>query len=71
MSRIPTDHHESLQILEYSQGGFYYAHDDASRLEYYAKNDQQVLRTRSGERSRSNLAGCPFPMVACRCTLAS
>jgi prolyl 4-hydroxylase len=48
LTRIPRSHQEALQILEYGSGGFYHAHDDASRLEFYSQNVPQVLRYHYG-----------------------
>jgi len=42
LTRMPPSHFESPQILEYAQGGFYHAHDDAARLEFY-KEDRRLL----------------------------
>jgi prolyl 4-hydroxylase len=48
LTRIPRSHQEALQILEYGQGGFYRAHDDASRMEIYSQNRSHILRHHYG-----------------------
>lgn len=48
LSRLPHDHSEELQILQYKPGGFYHVHDDASNMEFYAHQDATMVEKHYG-----------------------
>jgi len=52
LTRMPFSHLEAPQIVSYGKGGYYYAHDDAGRIEYYHKDDKFMKGRHYGYFSR-------------------
>lgn len=52
LTRMPHEHFEAPQILKYGLGGYYHAHDDAARLQFYAANEELIARHHYGHYDR-------------------